>query len=70
MIKMRRRRKARLELRAMRVSAPSGSSFMDNPLVERLTYHVGKIVVLMAMLIVFICFLEVVAIVLGALLLK
>ncbi len=67
---MRRRRKARLELGVMRVSAPSGSSVMDSPLVERLTHVVGKTVVLMAMLIVFIFFIEVVAIVLGALLLK
>jgi hypothetical protein len=41
---------------------------MDNPITERFIYYVGKIVVLMAMLMLFICLIEVLAIVIGILL--
>ena len=67
---MRKRRKARLELGALRSSASSNFSFMDSPSIERSIYYIGKIVVLMAMLILFTCLLEVVAIVIGVLFLK
>ena len=56
------------KIEALSIAAPT--SFMDNPLIERFVYYVGKIVVLMAMLVLFICVIEVLAIVIGILFLK
>ena len=67
-LKGRKRRQARLALGTVRRAVPT--SVMDHPLIERVIYYVGKSVMLMAMLLLFICVLEVVAIMIGILFLK